>query len=155
MSEQFETISELYEKKRDISTEIAGLADWNKCWLDNQTNFEEDFGILTITMPFLDADNDYIQIYVTKSENGYLLTDNGYVIQELMRFGFSPNDQRVQKLLDATSKRFEIEYVNRAFCVTTQVADFPMYLKNLTQAIIILHSLSYLIDPLSYQKLKR
>lgn len=41
-------------------------------------------GVYRITLPFLDRNNDYIEIYITKeSDNIYRLTDDGETIEEL------------------------------------------------------------------------
>lgn len=36
-----------------------------------------------ITTPFLDSHNDHIQFYVTRTQTGYMLTDDGYTISDL------------------------------------------------------------------------
>lgn len=48
--------------------------DWmsrstNSAWISENT--------IRLTLPYLDAANDYIEVYVQKKRNGYLLSDDG------------------------------------------------------------------------------
>jgi hypothetical protein len=44
-------------------------------------------GWLEITTPFVDRHNDYLQIYATQEHDRYLLTDDGYMIEDLEQSG--------------------------------------------------------------------
>ena len=55
-----------------------------------------------ITAPYLDRNNDYIQIYLKKDEEGYLLTDGGSTITGLIQEGCSLDTPKRQKLLQLT-----------------------------------------------------
>ena len=53
----------------------------NEVYLDWMSRSINSVGIskntIRLTLPYLDAANDYIKVYVQTKENGYLLTDDG------------------------------------------------------------------------------
>ena len=145
---QYGLIAGQYNQQKDISERMGMLPGKIKGWFCDATNVEAQSGFLKITTPFLDAHNDYIQFYAVEKGDNYLVTDDGYTTQVLELFGFSLDDKRVQGFLSMISKRFKVDCVNGALCVTAQASHyFPADFKNLIQAVILLDTLPYLIDP--------
>ncbi|WP_143415938.1 DUF1828 domain-containing protein [Geobacillus sp. E263] len=52
-------------------------------WIKEQFRFRELNGAIEITTPFLDKNNDFIQLYVVPTDNGFKITDDGNTINEL------------------------------------------------------------------------
>lgn len=57
---------------------------------------------IEITTPFLDRHNDRLQIYATKSNGHFALTDDGYVIQDLQSSGCELKTKKRRALLETT-----------------------------------------------------
>jgi len=53
-------------------------------WLKAKTAWREINGWVEITTPYLDRHNDYIQIYLRRQGNEWVLTDDGYKIADLL-----------------------------------------------------------------------
>jgi len=71
-----------------IKNEIDNLLTNYIKWLKDKTivkQIREDW--VEITTPYLDRHNDCLQIYAKKTDNGYLLTDDGYIISDLDNSG--------------------------------------------------------------------
>ncbi|MFQ5646058.1 MAG: DUF1828 domain-containing protein, partial [bacterium] len=63
--------------------EITRMLDEYWAWLKNKTILRQlNNRWLEITTPYLDRHNDYIQIYAKRHNGAFLLTDDGYTIQD-------------------------------------------------------------------------
>jgi len=75
-------------------TEIQRLLDDYLAWLRDKTALRQVDEWVEITTPYLDRHNDYVQIYAKKADTGFVLTDDGYTIDDLDQSGCklqSPN----------------------------------------------------------------
>lgn len=60
--------------------------DWLK---QNISQYKVNDNTYRITLPFLDRNNDYVDIYILDKGNGlYTITDDGYTISDLKLGGF-------------------------------------------------------------------
>ena len=73
--------------------EMQSLLDGYWKWLKDQTSLRAVDDWIEITTPYLDRHNDCIQIYARRSEHGYLLTDDGYVLEDLEQSGCTIDDR--------------------------------------------------------------
>jgi hypothetical protein len=55
-----------------------------------------------LTTPYLDRHNDYLQIYARRLNGGFLLTDDGYVLEDLQQSGCKIEGPKRQALLKMT-----------------------------------------------------
>jgi hypothetical protein len=53
----------------------------------NKTIFIKTKDWVEITTPYIDRHNDYIQIYIKKSKDSFILTDDRYTIDDLLLSG--------------------------------------------------------------------
>ena len=70
-------------------------------WIKDNTvlrSIKED-SICEISTPFLDRHNDNLDIYVIKKDNEYLLTDDGYTIDDLRMSGVEINTPKRESIL--------------------------------------------------------
>ena len=69
---------------------IENYLSWIRSKSSQKTigDFEE------ITTPFVDSHNDKIQFYVSRSPNGFSLTDDGYTLSDLARLSSSKSRNR-------------------------------------------------------------
>lgn len=118
-------------------------------WLrQNTTALQLKNGAVEITSPFLDRHNDYIQIYVVKDGDGYIITDDGYTIVDLESSGLSFNTPKRQEELRGVLQGFGV-YISKdkeLFCKCNE-SNFPFKKHSLIQAILAVNDLFVLSQP--------
>jgi hypothetical protein len=128
--------------------EIKKLLEEYRVWLKDNTTLREVEGTVEITTPYLDRHNDHIQIYVQRSNGGYILTDDSYTIQDLRLSGCSLDTEKRQDLLKATLNGFGIEQAGESLIIKTSKDRFAFHKHNLLQAILAVNDLFYLAEPM-------
>ena len=96
-----------------------------------------------ITSPYLDRNNDYIQIYLKKDEEGYLLKDGGSNITGLIQEGCLLDTPKRQKLLQLTLNGYGIIENNGALQVKATPDNFALRKHFLLQAILAVNDMFY------------
>ncbi|MDO5829447.1 MAG: DUF1828 domain-containing protein, partial [Methanocorpusculum sp.] len=106
-------------------------------WLFQNTTTREINDTIEITLPYLDRNNDCMQVYLKEREDGkLLLTDAGYTITDLQMAGFALDSERRQTLLQETVDGFAITLTeNNELQALTTKEDFPQKLNDLIQAM--------------------
>ena len=67
--------------------EVQALLDQYWVWLRDKTTLQPIEDWVEITTPYLDRHNDYLQIYVKRRDNGFVITDGGYILDDLEQSG--------------------------------------------------------------------
>ena len=128
--------------------DIQKLLDAYVVWLKDKTHLRQVDQWVEITTPYLDRNNDYIQIYTRKSNGGYSLTDDGYTIADLEQTGCKLNSDKRKELLTMTLNGFGVQLVDQRLEVHASTDNFPLRKHNLLQAILAVNDLFYLAAPL-------
>lgn len=113
-------------------------------WLKNNIAVRElDQGATEITTPFLDNHNDFIQIYAIKENNGLTLTDDGYIINDLLMTGVNiKSSQKRQELLKVILNAYGVKLSNHdELYVETDYKNFPQRKHMLLQAMITVNDM--------------
>ena len=79
--------------------EIQTLLDRYNAWLKEKTVLREVADWVEITTPYLDRHNDYLQIYAKRVDGSFILTDDGYTIEDLLQSGCRLDSSKRQSLL--------------------------------------------------------
>lgn len=96
-----------------LSQEIDKLMQSYWAWLKDSTDLNNiDEGCISITTPFLDRHNDNYQIYISKKGDGYELTDDGYIIDDLMMSGCDVSSGKRKEFLDTIIRSYGITIDN-------------------------------------------
>ena len=129
--------------------EIRLLTEQYHAWLREKTNLRAIEDWVEITAPFLDRHNDYIQIYVKRTKNGYFLTDDGETIDDLELSGCTLDSPKRKALLRTTLNGFgvQLDGNNKALVVRTTAKDFALKKHNLLQAMLAVNDLFFLATP--------
>lgn len=128
--------------------EIQKLLDDYLAWLRDKTSLREIDQWVEITTPYLDRHNDYIQIYAKKSNGGYVLTDDGYTIEDLEQSGCKLSSPKRQDLLKMTLNGFGIQIQGNALEVHASPDNFALRKHNLVQAMLAVNDMFYLAVPM-------
>ena len=118
-------------------TEIQALMDEYIKWLSSKNSLREIDGWVEITTPYLDRHNDCLQIYVTKKNGGYLLTDDSYIIEDLKSSGCNIDSPKRISLLHDTLNGFGVrQNKDGALEVIASSSNFSMRKHNLIPLVI-------------------
>jgi len=128
--------------------DIRRLIDEYMAWLRDKTTLREvNDKWVEVTTPYLDHSNDYLQIYVRRENAGFLLTDDGYIIQELEQSGCVLNSPKRQDLLKVTLNGFGVKLNGNVLEIHTSEDTFALRKHNLVQAMLAVNDLFYLAEP--------
>jgi hypothetical protein len=121
------------------------LVDRYGAWLRERTTLADVKGTCEITTPFLDRHNDRLQIYVQFHKDGSLrLTDDGYVIADLLASGCSLASTGRKKMLDTIVNGYGVAVTEGELSVEATELDFPRKKHLLIQAMLAVNNLSNL-----------
>ena len=123
------------------------LLDQYWTWLQERTSFRDLERWVEITTPYLDRHNDYIQIYAKCSDGEYILSDDGYTIDDLEQTGCNIDSPMRQQLLNNTLNGFGVEVIDKSLLVRASTESFALQKHNLIQAMLAVNDLFYLAKP--------
>lgn len=129
-------------------SEIQDLLDKYICWLKDKTVLRQIKDWVEITTPYLDRHNDYLQIYVKRDYNGFILTDDGYTIGDLHQSGCELESKKRKSLLGLTLNGFGVKVDNEALVIHASADNFALRKHNLVQAMLAINDLFYLSMPM-------
>lgn len=78
-------------------------------WLKKNISVREIADWMQISTPFLDRHNDFMQIYVKAEDGSLLLTDDGYVLEDLAASGCDVDSPRRRELLETMLRGFGVK----------------------------------------------
>lgn len=111
-------------------------------WLRDKTSLRAiDNEWVEITTPFLDRHNDYLQIYARRDNGQYTLTDDGYIIDDLLQSGCSLDSPKREALLKMTLAGFGITQKENRLEVQTTSQDFGRRKHDLIQAMLTVNDM--------------
>ncbi len=128
--------------------DIQRLLDAYHAWLKDKTALRQIDQWIEITTPYLDRHNDYIQIYARKANGGYVLTDDGYTLDDLEQSGCKLQSPKRQELLKMTLNGFGVQLHDNALEVHASPDNFALRKHNLVQAMLAVNDMFYLAVPM-------
>lgn len=118
-------------------------------WLKDKTMLKQIHDWVEITTPFLDRHNDYVQIYIKKEQNQFILTDDGYTIADLRQSGCLLESEKRKRILQMTLNGFGVSQQQGELMVHATQENFSFKKHNLIQAILAVNDLFYLASSTS------
>lgn len=128
--------------------EIEKLIENYRSWLSDKTALRQLNDWVEVTTPYLDRHNDYIQIYVKPLNGGYLLTDDGYIVEDLETSGCKLDSPKRQVLLKTTLNGFGVKLNEHALEVHATPENFALRKHNLIQAMLAVNDMFFLATPI-------
>jgi hypothetical protein len=123
--------------------EVRNLLDQYVKWLRDKTTLRQVNDWVEITTPYIDRHNDYLQIYAKRDNNDYILTDDGYIINDLLNSGCALDSPKRQTLLTMTLNGFGVKLDNDSLTIRATPKNFPMKKHNLIQSMMAINDLFY------------
>lgn len=129
--------------KNDAENLLKRYFDWLKDKTFLKTISDE---WMEITTPYLDRHNDCLQIYLKKDGKNVLMTDDGYILDDLVSSGCDITTRRRKEILTAILNNFgvQLDEKNRQLTIHSSTQDFPLKKHNLIQAMLAINDLFYL-----------
>ena len=128
--------------------DIRDLLNQYVTWLRDKTTLRQINDWIEITTPYLDRHNDYLQIYATRKNGAFLLSDDGYVIDDLQQSGCKLDTSKRQALLKMTLNGFGAQLNEGRLEVKASRDNFPLKKHNLIQAMLSVNDLFHLAVPI-------
>ncbi len=128
-------------------TEINSLISKYYTWLQEETKWRAFDEHIEITAPYLDRNNDYIQIYLQEIEKGYILTDDGATIEGLEMEGCSLDTGKRNNLMKSTLAGHGVDREDNSLVVSATEENFPLKKHSLIQSILAINDIFYLAQP--------
>ena len=124
--------------------EVQSLLDQYWIWLRDRTTLRQINEWIEITTPYLDRHNDCLQIYARRENGGFVLTDDGYIVEDLEQSGCNLDSPKRQTLLKSTLNGFGVQINGKALEVRTSADNFALRKHSLVQAMLVINDLFYL-----------
>ncbi len=106
-------------------------------WLKDESLITKFEDTIELTLPFLDAHNDYIQIYINQVDDNIILSDDGNTLNELRMSGREFYNKYIDNILHKTG----IKLISDSFCVEANKNNFPQKMQALIQAILSINNI--------------
>lgn len=125
--------------------EVQSLVDKYLAWLRSETELCKVDDYIEVSTPYLDRHNDYLQLYVKPENDGFLLTDCGYTIQDLELSEINIDTPRRKALLEEILNGFGITINDQTNALESQssIEEFAVHKHNLIQAILAVGDLAF------------
>lgn len=128
--------------------EVQKLLDQYLAWLKDKTSLRQVKDWIEITTPYLDRHNDYMQIYIKRENGDFIITDDGYTIEDLRLSGCELETKKRKDLLNLTLNGFGVKIINDELVVHASPDTFALRKHNLVQAMLAVNDLFYLAVPM-------
>jgi len=122
-------------------TDWHGLVDAYADWLRQGIQAEVIGGAVAITTPFLDRHNDHLQILVRETAKGFVLSDDGEIIRDLITGGVDVKSPRRRSAIEAAAAGFGIQTDGRSLFVEARSNNIGARAHALIQAMIAVNDL--------------
>lgn len=116
-------------------------------WLKQKFTVQDIGGICEIVTPFVDRHNDFLQIYVKRSDNSLILTDDGYTISDLKLSGFEITTDKRKRMLNAILNGFGVRLDGDQITIKASVDNYPQKKHNLIQAMLAINDMFVMAKP--------
>ncbi|MCX6382828.1 MAG: DUF1828 domain-containing protein, partial [Armatimonadetes bacterium] len=126
-----------------MRTQISSFISEYWDWLKNKTVLQEIDDWVEVTTPYLDRHNDYLQVYIKQESSQIVITDDGYVINDLRLSGCEFDTPRRKALLSIATQGYGVQVEKEALIVHATRESFPLKKHNLIQAMLAVNDLFY------------
>jgi hypothetical protein len=131
-----------------VIDEIAELLDGYARWVRDRSILRElGSQYVELTTPYLDRNNDNLQLYITRDDGGFTLTDAGETIAELRLSGCELDTDKRRALLKNTLSGFGVQLHDDEIRVRATADNFSLRKHSIVQAMLAVNDLFYLAGP--------
>lgn len=113
-------------------------------WIKDNSSIKviNDSGIYEVTTPFFDRHNDHLQIYVKKTDDRFILTDDGYVLNDLEYSGVALDTPKRKKIFATLLNGYGVKVGEQnELYLEANIGNIGQKKHNLLQAMIAVNDL--------------
>ncbi len=130
-------------------SEIQDLMEAHWKWLRDKTQVRSVGNQWAeITTPYLDRHNDMLQIYAKRDDHGFVLTDDGQTIGDLILSGCKLESPKRRNLLQVTLAGFGVKNIDERLEVHATLENFGLRKHSLIQAMLAVNDMFFLSAPM-------
>lgn len=129
MTAKFEWIEEYYKWLRGAASARQLQNGWTE-----------------IGTPFMDRHNDGLTVYAKMEGDNITLSDDGYIINDLLADGISLNRKKRKELLDSFLMSYGVQNVNNEMIMHTTISGYPVSMHMFIQAMLAVNDMFMLSD---------
>jgi len=113
----------------------AMLDEHGRCPKGNTVLRQIDSDWVEVTTPHLDRHNDCLQMYIRKDGDGYLFSDDGYTLNDLLNSGCALDSPERRELLKTTLSGFGVRLEGEHLMLKTTPERFALEAHRFVQAM--------------------
>lgn len=115
--------------------DVKYMIDTYVNWLHQEISFKQLGEYYEITSPFLDMNNDYLQLYAKANDDKIWFSDDGYLLNELISTGFTLSKKKKEDIQNAISQ-FGVQLDDKELIMEAPASQFPQKKHLFIQAML-------------------
>ncbi|MFZ0705704.1 MAG: DUF1828 domain-containing protein [Candidatus Korobacteraceae bacterium] len=127
--------------------ECQRLIDNYVAWLRQGLLVEEVGEACELTTPFLDRHNDHLQVYATRRNGSFVLSDDGYVLSDLRTSGLEIDTPKRKMILESVLNGLGVRSENDRLVVEASASNLGQRLHSLVQAMLAINDMFVMAQP--------
>ena len=126
--------------KNDVEKLVNGYFEW----LKTGTVIDAIDDMAVVTTPHMDRHNDFLQVVIQRTPNGFALSDDGYILADLAASGCAINSPKRKAILSETLNGFGVINDHDTLVVHASETDFSKKKHALVQAMLTVNDMFYM-----------
>jgi hypothetical protein len=127
--------------------ECQKIIDDYIAWLRNGLFVEKVGESCELTTPFLDRHNDHLQVYATRRNGSFILSDDGYVLSDLRTSGLEVDTPKRKMVLESVLNGLGVRSENNQLLVEASRSNLGQRLHSLVQAMLAVNDMFVMAQP--------
>jgi hypothetical protein len=116
--------------------ECQQLIDSYLDWLKRGITASRIDNACELTTPFLDRHNDHLQVYATRTNGQFLLSDDGYILSDLRTSGLDLNTPKRRLVIESILRGLGVRLENQRLVVEATERNLGQKVHSLVQAML-------------------
>lgn len=124
-----------------MTTDFAWIDEYYNWLRGNASAKQLQNGWTEIGTPFMDRHNDGLVIYAKLENDSITLSDDGYIIGDLLADGMTLRGKKRKELLENFLLSYGVQNINNELIMHTTVEDYPVSMHMFLQAMLSINDM--------------
>ena len=116
-------------------------------WIRSNSSQKRMGDFEEITTPFVDAHNDQIQFYISRAQNGFILTDDGYTLNDLAMCGCDVSSKKRKELISRIAESLGVAVKGDEIVAEATESDIACKQHMMIQAMLKISDMFMTVTP--------